>query len=241
MKKTISIVVLIVLTMVGFGAVITNAAAKPDDKVTICHAAGKVGADKYVTLTISRNAVYGPGGHFNENGTTQAGHEEDYLGPCKTDEPTDPTSQPTDSTSEPTDNPTDPTEPTETVTIPTEPTETVTDPVVTFVDPHWSLKINCLTAPVNWVIPTPSEAYTFTKRATYGRIVEITFTANEGYAFNPSERYTVSDDGHYAVVRVGTPVVRCVVPREPEIGTPQVETHKKKSNKNTEALPNTGA
>lgn len=51
-------------------------------KVTICHAAGQEGTTQYVTLNISVNAVYGPGGHFNENGTTQAGHEQDYLGPC---------------------------------------------------------------------------------------------------------------------------------------------------------------
>lgn len=56
-----------------------------NDKVTICHAAGRDGTDKYVTLTISENAVYKEqGGHFYENGTPRAGHEDDYFGPCKT-------------------------------------------------------------------------------------------------------------------------------------------------------------
>ncbi len=70
-------------------AVTSNVAA--EDKVTICHAAGLDGTTKFVTLTIARPAVYGPAGHFNENGTTQAGHEDDYLGPCEGDsEPTPP-------------------------------------------------------------------------------------------------------------------------------------------------------
>jgi uncharacterized repeat protein (TIGR01451 family) len=56
-----------------------------NDKVTICHAAGHAGTTTFVTLTISVNAVYGPGGHFNNNGTPQAGHELDYFGPCVTE------------------------------------------------------------------------------------------------------------------------------------------------------------
>lgn len=50
--------------------------------VTICHATGLAGTDHFVTLTIPYNAVYGQAGHLNENGTTQAGHEEDYVGEC---------------------------------------------------------------------------------------------------------------------------------------------------------------
>ena len=41
---------------------------KPD-KVTICHAAGLEGTTHYETLTIGYEAVYGPAGHFYENGT----------------------------------------------------------------------------------------------------------------------------------------------------------------------------
>ncbi len=56
-----------------------------EDNITICHAAGQEGTTHFVTLTISPNAVFGPGGHFNEDGTPQAGHEQDYMGPCRTD------------------------------------------------------------------------------------------------------------------------------------------------------------
>jgi hypothetical protein len=62
------------------------------DKITICHAAGLEGTTHYITLTIGYEAVYGPGGHFNENGTTQAGHEQDYLGACTTPTETPPPS-----------------------------------------------------------------------------------------------------------------------------------------------------
>ena len=59
---------------------------KPD-KVTICHAAGLEGTTHYETLTIGYEAVYGPAGHFYENGTPQAGHEQDYLGACNEEPP----------------------------------------------------------------------------------------------------------------------------------------------------------
>ncbi len=62
----------------------STVALMQNDKVTICHAAGLAGTTKFVTLTISVNAVYGNGGHFYENGTPQAGHEQDYFGPCIT-------------------------------------------------------------------------------------------------------------------------------------------------------------
>ncbi len=76
------------LAVIGLAIAIVLVAAQParaQDKVTICHAAGLEGTTKFVTLTIAYPAVYGPGGHFNENGTTQAGHEQDYLGPCEGD------------------------------------------------------------------------------------------------------------------------------------------------------------
>jgi hypothetical protein len=65
-------------------------------KITICHAAGLEGTTHFETITIAPSAVFGPGGHFNENGTTQAGHEEDYFGPCSEEETVEtPTSTPT--------------------------------------------------------------------------------------------------------------------------------------------------
>lgn len=55
--------------------------ASAGDKVTICHIAGHAAPDNAneVTITISVNGL---NGHFYENGTPKAGHEEDYFGPC---------------------------------------------------------------------------------------------------------------------------------------------------------------
>lgn len=58
-----------------------SATAAPS-KVTICHATGN---GSYITLTLPYNAVFGKSeasGHFNEQGTPNSGHENDYLGPC---------------------------------------------------------------------------------------------------------------------------------------------------------------
>lgn len=68
------------------------------EKITICHAAGQEGTTHFVTLTISRNAVFGPAGHFFENGTPRAGHEQDYFGPCQTDTTTTTTTDTTTTT-----------------------------------------------------------------------------------------------------------------------------------------------
>ncbi|WP_435770589.1 hypothetical protein [Nocardioides sp. SYSU DS0651] len=76
------------LTCTGLAVVLTASPAQADNhQITICHAAGQAGTDQFVTLTISENAVYGPGGHFNENGTPRAGHEQDYLGACTAEAP----------------------------------------------------------------------------------------------------------------------------------------------------------
>ena len=68
------------------------------DKVQFCHAAGQSDTDQFVTLCDSVNAVINPGnaGHFDENGTPRAGHEQDYFGACRTPTVTDnPTVTPT--------------------------------------------------------------------------------------------------------------------------------------------------
>ena len=62
--------------------------AVPADKVTICHAAGQEGTLHYIELTLSYNGAFGQAGHFYEDGTPQAGHENDTLGPCATPSPT---------------------------------------------------------------------------------------------------------------------------------------------------------
>lgn len=82
MKIVITFISAAFLVLVFGGALVLGT----NDKVTICHAAGQDGTTHYVELTISINAVYGPGGHFNENGTTQAGHEDDYIGECEDDD-----------------------------------------------------------------------------------------------------------------------------------------------------------
>jgi hypothetical protein len=56
------------------------------DEVCICHAAGQDGTTHFVTVCANRTAIFGQAGHFYEDGTPRAGHEQDKLGPC--DEPT---------------------------------------------------------------------------------------------------------------------------------------------------------
>jgi hypothetical protein len=46
------------------------------NKVTICHAAGRLGTTHYVEITVGAPAQYA---HINEHGNPQAGHEEDYY------------------------------------------------------------------------------------------------------------------------------------------------------------------
>ncbi len=75
---------LIGATMLLAGASAAPALAGDDhpDNVTLCHASGLAGTTKYETLTVGYPAAFGPAGHFDENGTPNAGHEQDYLGEC---------------------------------------------------------------------------------------------------------------------------------------------------------------
>ena len=123
-------------------------ATKPE-KVTICHAAGQEGTDKFLELTIGWEAVYGNAGHFYENGTPRAGHEDDYLGACLGD----PTELPTETvTLPPTDEPT--VTPTLEVTEPpvdtATPTLEVTEPPVDTVTPT----LEVTEPPADTVTPT---------------------------------------------------------------------------------------
>ncbi len=75
-------------------ALVAASVAMAGGKVTICHASGLAGTTKFETLSISENAVYGRNGnagHFEENGTPRAGHEQDTFGPCPGDENPPPT------------------------------------------------------------------------------------------------------------------------------------------------------
>jgi hypothetical protein len=110
MKRLIAIIAGITALGATVCGLALPAQAEPEPKVTICHAAGREGTTHYVTLTISENAVYKEqGGHFFENGTPRAGHEQDYFGEC-TEVPTStPTNTPSPAptlTSTPTNTPT---------------------------------------------------------------------------------------------------------------------------------------
>lgn len=62
--------------------------ATQSEKVYVCHAAGR--ADEpanWVTLHVPATSTGYPQGHFTENGTQEAGHEQDYLGQCKEPQP----------------------------------------------------------------------------------------------------------------------------------------------------------
>lgn len=88
-NKIIAIVLLIALATVAALAYATGGSATgPPAKITICHVAGLASDPaNYITLELPPQAVYGNGGHFNENGTPQAGHEQDSFGACDPPEP----------------------------------------------------------------------------------------------------------------------------------------------------------
>ncbi len=115
--------VLLRTNIIGFNTV-SPVFAQAEDKIVICHADGLDGTLKFSTLELAYNAVYSPGngGHFNENGTPKAGHENDYFGACITVTPTPtPTSGVT-----PTPTPTSGVTPSPTPTSTPEPTATPT-------------------------------------------------------------------------------------------------------------------
>lgn len=76
--------------------------------VTLCHAAGQEGTLQFTTITIAYTAAFGQAGHFNEDGTPTAGHENDYLGACNVQSPTATPVPPTATPIPPTATPTDP-------------------------------------------------------------------------------------------------------------------------------------
>lgn len=53
------------------------------EPLTFCHVAGLASDPaNYITLTTAIAGAVGQAGHFGENGTANAGHENDYLGAC---------------------------------------------------------------------------------------------------------------------------------------------------------------
>ena len=102
----ISMVLGIALIVTGavFVSQVQPANAQAPVMVTLCHAAGQEGTLQFTTLTIAYNAAYGQAGHFNEDGTPTAGHENDYLGACIVQAtPVPPTATPIPPTATPTD------------------------------------------------------------------------------------------------------------------------------------------
>lgn len=84
MSKNLKIVAAV--AFVGL-AVAAGLNAAPAEKVTICHAAGQDDTTHFVEITASWNAIYGQAGHFYEDGTPRAGHEQDSEGPCEKKDP----------------------------------------------------------------------------------------------------------------------------------------------------------
>lgn len=135
MKLAVAWLLAMIVTLMFFHA------ATAADKITICHATG---SGDYQTLTLPPKAVYGKNGasgHFNEQGTPNAGHENDYLGPCRTPTTPPPTTQPpaTTTTAPTTTSTTSTTSPTTvttaaTTTLPTSSTSTLPAPSTTVPD-----------------------------------------------------------------------------------------------------------
>lgn len=82
MNRTIRAVILAATVYALATAAVVGVTRGAQDKVTVCHAAGRAGTTHFVTLSVPANDGGFPQGHFTEGGTTAAGHEEDYLGPC---------------------------------------------------------------------------------------------------------------------------------------------------------------
>ena len=114
----------VILVVAGVGVVFNVAYADRPVMVTICHFTSSE-TNPWVEITAAYPAIYGPAGHFSEPGSPNAGHENDFEGPCL-EEPTnvpEPTSVP-----DPTATPTDAPQPTPTPSDePGEPTPTPTD------------------------------------------------------------------------------------------------------------------
>jgi hypothetical protein len=153
MRKALLALAVVATFAAGLGVAGVRPAFSQEEKVTLCHAAGREGTTQYVTLTISRNAAFGEAGHFFENGTPRAGHEQDYLGPCRDATPTTDTTTTTETTTTTTTSPPDTTTttqpPTQTETTtttepsppPTTPTTTTEPPQPTTPEPTTSVPV----------------------------------------------------------------------------------------------------
>lgn len=76
--------------LMGIGLAIGGFVHATQPKITICHATSSE-ENPWVRIVVSENAT---GGHFENNGTPKAGHEDDVLLQGDVDCPTSPAPQP---------------------------------------------------------------------------------------------------------------------------------------------------
>lgn len=159
------VVVLVILVLMGVSAFTIFA---QQEKITICHAAGRSGTTHFETLNLPYPAVYGEGGHFHENGTPRAGHEQDYLGPCS--KPSTPTQPPPPTptatsvipTSTATKTPILPSETPPSTSTPERPTSTPKEPTSTPSDTPVSTKTPVITETPTPTVVCPTRACCYT-------------------------------------------------------------------------------
>lgn len=108
MKKLFAMAMVAGVITLGTHAVVSAGG----EKTTICHAAGQAGTTHFNTLHLPDAAL---SAHFDENGSPQAGHEQDYFGECQTSPAT--TEPPVDTTEPPVETTQPPEESTTTTTI----------------------------------------------------------------------------------------------------------------------------
>lgn len=83
MRHATTVVSIIGLLAVALFAVAGANAQRGGDKVTICHATGSSG-NPFVAITVSVTAgdltgALAKSGHFDPNGNTESGHEQDFF------------------------------------------------------------------------------------------------------------------------------------------------------------------
>lgn len=79
MNRRLNYIAVLVAMLFVLGTGVVLGTAQP--KVILCHATSSE-TNPFVTLEVGWPAAYGQAGHFYENGTPRAGHEQDYLGAC---------------------------------------------------------------------------------------------------------------------------------------------------------------
>jgi hypothetical protein len=78
MAMTVVLLVALAFVLPAFAAP-AAAVEKVAVKYFVCHADGQSGTTKFSYLELPYEATFGQAGHFNEDGTPAAGHEDDFL------------------------------------------------------------------------------------------------------------------------------------------------------------------